>query len=149
MKTYVVSGSASGIGAALSQRLRTDGHTVIGVDLHDAEVTGDLATESGRTAAVQAVGDFTDGNADGQLATLTLVQAGFSGASITFSVTKRAPGGDGLAHVGFINASVSALIRWRVSGVNGTCSVTKSDSRNNVSRSTFRTSSSANRASLT
>ncbi len=59
MKTYVVSGSASGIGAALTARLRADGHTVIGVDLHDAEVTGDLATESGRTAAVRAVGELT------------------------------------------------------------------------------------------
>ena len=48
MKTYVVSGSASGIGAALTARLRADGHTVIGVDLHDAEVIGDLATASGR-----------------------------------------------------------------------------------------------------
>ncbi len=60
MRTYVVSGSASGIGAALATRLRADGHTVIGVDLHDAEVTGDLANESGRTAAVQAVGELTD-----------------------------------------------------------------------------------------
>jgi NAD(P)-dependent dehydrogenase (short-subunit alcohol dehydrogenase family) len=60
MGTYVVSGSASGIGAALTARLRSDGHTVIGVDLHDAEVTGDLATASGREAAVAAIGTLTD-----------------------------------------------------------------------------------------
>ncbi len=60
MGTYVVSGSASGIGAAVTARLRADGHTVIGVDLHDAEVTGDLATESGRAAAVAAVGGLTE-----------------------------------------------------------------------------------------
>ncbi len=60
MGTYVVSGSASGIGAALASRLRSDGHTVIGVDLHDAEVTGDLSTASGREAAVAAVGELTD-----------------------------------------------------------------------------------------
>jgi len=60
MSTYVVSGSASGIGAAITQRLRGDGHTVIGVDLHDADVTGDLATASGREAAVSAVGRLTD-----------------------------------------------------------------------------------------
>ena len=60
MGTYVVSGSASGIGAAVTTRLRDDGHTVIGVDLHDAEVTGDLATTSGRDAAVAAVGAMTD-----------------------------------------------------------------------------------------
>jgi len=59
MGTYVVSGSASGIGAAVATRLCDDGHTVIGVDLHDAEVTGDLATTSGRDAAVAAVGAMT------------------------------------------------------------------------------------------
>ena len=60
VKTYVVSGSASGIGAALATRLRADGHTVIGVDLHDAEVTHDLATESGRADAVTRIGELTD-----------------------------------------------------------------------------------------
>ena len=60
MGTYVVSGSASGIGAALSTRLRSDGHTVIGLDLHDADVVGDLATASGREAAVAAVRQLTD-----------------------------------------------------------------------------------------
>ena len=56
MKTYVVSGSASGIGAALTARLRGDGHAVVGVDLHDAEVTADLATAAGRAAAVALAG---------------------------------------------------------------------------------------------
>ena len=60
MGTYVVSGSASGIGAAVAARLRADGHTVIGVDLHDAEVTGDLATTSGRDSAAAAVAALTD-----------------------------------------------------------------------------------------
>jgi NAD(P)-dependent dehydrogenase (short-subunit alcohol dehydrogenase family) len=60
MGTHVVSGSASGIGAAVTARLRAGGHTVIGVDLHDAEVTGDLATESGRGSAAAAVRDLTD-----------------------------------------------------------------------------------------
>jgi len=60
MGTYVVSGSASGIGAAVTARLRTDAHRVIGVDLHDAEVVGDLATESGRADAAAAIGRLTD-----------------------------------------------------------------------------------------
>ena len=60
MGTYVVSGSASGIGAAVTARLRDHGHTVIGVDLRDAEVTGDLATTSGRDTALAAVGTMTD-----------------------------------------------------------------------------------------
>jgi NAD(P)-dependent dehydrogenase (short-subunit alcohol dehydrogenase family) len=60
MRTYVVSGSASGIGAAIAARLRAEGHTVIGVDLHDAEVTADLSTASGRDAAVAAVRELTE-----------------------------------------------------------------------------------------
>ncbi len=59
-RTYVVSGSASGIGAALTARLRQDGHSVIGVDLHSAEVIADLATESGRRAAIAGVAALTD-----------------------------------------------------------------------------------------
>lgn len=60
MATYVVSGSASGIGRATTERLRADGHTVVGVDLHDAEVTADLGTPAGRDAAVAAVAARTD-----------------------------------------------------------------------------------------
>lgn len=59
MGSYVVSGSASGIGSAVSSRLRSDGHTVIGLDLHDADVVGDLSTESGRASAATAVGELT------------------------------------------------------------------------------------------
>ena len=60
MSTYVVSGSASGIGAALAGRLREDGHRVIGLDLHDADVVADLATPAGREDAVAAVSSLTD-----------------------------------------------------------------------------------------
>ena len=58
---------------------------------------------------------FTDGDPDGQLATLKLIGAGFNGARIVFSVTKT-PGADGLAHVGFINASGIDLDRVVVKG---------------------------------
>ena len=40
-RTYVITGAASGIGATTAQTLREQGHTVIGVDLKDAEVTAD------------------------------------------------------------------------------------------------------------
>ena len=59
-RTYVVSGSASGIGAAISARLREQGHAVIGVDLRDAEVVADLATSEGREEAVRGVQALTD-----------------------------------------------------------------------------------------
>lgn len=55
MGTYVVTGSASGIGAATAALLRERGHRVIGVDRRDAEVEADLSTPEGRSAAVQQV----------------------------------------------------------------------------------------------
>ncbi|MBJ7356574.1 SDR family oxidoreductase [Nocardioides sp.] len=58
MKTYVVSGGASGIGAATTARLRDDGHRVVTVDLRDADVVADLATEAGRAAAIAGVQDL-------------------------------------------------------------------------------------------
>lgn len=58
MGTYVVTGSASGIGAATVARLRNDGHRVIGVDIAPADVTADLATQEGRRAAAEAIADL-------------------------------------------------------------------------------------------
>src|SRR5688500_9736783 len=55
MGTYVVTGSASGIGAATTTLLEERGHRVIGVDLAAADVTADLATAAGRSDAVTMV----------------------------------------------------------------------------------------------
>lgn len=55
MGTFVVSGAASGIGAATTALLRGRGHEVLTVDLRDADVTADLATARGRAEAVAAV----------------------------------------------------------------------------------------------
>lgn len=43
MKTYVVTGAASGIGAATAELIRERGHKVISVDLRDADVVADLS----------------------------------------------------------------------------------------------------------
>jgi NAD(P)-dependent dehydrogenase (short-subunit alcohol dehydrogenase family) len=58
MLTYVVSGAASGIGAATASRLTTDGHRVIGVDLRGADVEADLSTADGRAEAVRRVAEL-------------------------------------------------------------------------------------------
>jgi NAD(P)-dependent dehydrogenase (short-subunit alcohol dehydrogenase family) len=60
VRTYVVSGAASGIGAATTRLLREQGHRVITVDLRDADVVADLATDEGRTSAVEQVQALTD-----------------------------------------------------------------------------------------
>lgn len=64
-RTIVVTGSASGMGAATAARLIAAGHRVIGVDQRDATVIADLATPDGRTEAVGAVADLADGAIDG------------------------------------------------------------------------------------
>lgn len=65
MRTVVVTGSASGMGAATRARLEADGQRVIGVDLRDAEVIADLGTAEGRQAAVDGVTELADGTIDG------------------------------------------------------------------------------------
>ncbi|HLX87091.1 MAG TPA: SDR family oxidoreductase [Acidimicrobiales bacterium] len=67
-RTVVVTGSASGIGAAVRDRFARSGARVVGVDLAGAEVHGDLSTAAGRQAAVAAVIDACDGCADGLVA---------------------------------------------------------------------------------
>lgn len=60
MKTFVVSGAASGIGAATAALLRRQGDRVITVDLHDADVVADLSTAAGRADAVASVQQLTN-----------------------------------------------------------------------------------------
>lgn len=65
MATYAVSGSASGMGREVVTRLRDAGHTVIGVDIRDAEIDADLATPAGRRAAADGVLTACGGTLDG------------------------------------------------------------------------------------
>lgn len=61
----VVSGSASGMGAATKSRLEHDGQRVIGIDVRDADVIADLGTIAGRQAAIDAVVELSGGAIDG------------------------------------------------------------------------------------
>jgi NAD(P)-dependent dehydrogenase (short-subunit alcohol dehydrogenase family) len=54
-RTVVVSGSASGIGAATATRLEAEGCRIIGIDRQEATVVADLATADGRRAAIDGV----------------------------------------------------------------------------------------------
>ena len=64
MSVCAVTGSASGIGAAIRRRLERDGARVIGIDLRDAEVVADLETPAGRSAAVSDVLARCEGRLD-------------------------------------------------------------------------------------
>lgn len=62
MGTYVITGSATGIGGTIRERLSLQGHRVIGVDIKDADVIADLSSDAGRAAAVAGVRSLaTDG----------------------------------------------------------------------------------------
>lgn len=67
-RTCVVTGAASGIGAATVRRLRGTGCRVITSDLHAADVIADLATVSGRAALVDGVTRLTGGRIDAVVA---------------------------------------------------------------------------------
>src|SRR5712691_6647991 len=65
MRTTAVTGSASGIGAAVRARLERAGERVLGIDLRDVEITADLARSDGRAAAAAAVRKMCGRRLDG------------------------------------------------------------------------------------
>lgn len=65
MATYAITGSASGMGRETAQRLRDNGHTIIGVDIKDADIVADLSTPDGRKEAADRVLAASDNRLDG------------------------------------------------------------------------------------
>lgn len=55
MTNYVITGSASGIGAQAAKIAQNRGEEIIGVDLHDTTIQVDLSTEQGRQSAVKEI----------------------------------------------------------------------------------------------
>lgn len=65
MGTYALTGSASGIGAALKKALDAQGHTVITIDIKDADIQADLTTPEGRLATAAKVRERAPDGLDG------------------------------------------------------------------------------------
>ncbi|VVP86713.1 3-alpha-hydroxysteroid dehydrogenase/carbonyl reductase [Pseudomonas fluorescens] len=65
MPITAITGSASGIGAAVATAMRAAGHQVIGIDRSNAEVNADLSTAQGRDAAITQVLELSGGVLDG------------------------------------------------------------------------------------
>ena len=63
-RTYVITGAASGIGAATAHYLRDRGVRVIACDLHEGDVAADLATKEGRAALIDGVMGLSGGRID-------------------------------------------------------------------------------------
>jgi len=64
MTTVAMTGSGSGIGAAIRKRLEGEGCEVIGVDLRGAEIEADLSTADGRQQAIREILDRSGGRLD-------------------------------------------------------------------------------------
>lgn len=62
--TTAITGCGSGIGAAIRRQLESDGHTVVGVDLKNAEIQADLSSAAGRGRAIDAILEACDGVLD-------------------------------------------------------------------------------------
>jgi len=93
-KTYVITGAASGIGAATARYLRERGGRVIACDLHDADVVADLATLEGRAELVERVTHLSGGSIDAIIANAgggppqTSLQLNFFGAVATLEALR-------------------------------------------------------------
>ena len=88
-RTYVVTGAASGIGAATAHFLRQRRGQVIACDRHDADVVADLTTADGRAALVAGVTRLSGGKIDAIVANAgagppeTMLALNFFGAVAT------------------------------------------------------------------
>lgn len=84
--TYAVTGSASGIGAAVRARLTAAGHRVIGVDRVAADVIADLSTPEGRVAAAEGVRGACGGSLTGLVSCAGIAGLPGRAASLLVSV---------------------------------------------------------------
>jgi NAD(P)-dependent dehydrogenase (short-subunit alcohol dehydrogenase family) len=65
MRTYAITGGATGIGAELKRQLVAAGHRVISVDIKEGDVIADLSTREGRQAAIDGVRALAPDGLDG------------------------------------------------------------------------------------
>jgi NAD(P)-dependent dehydrogenase (short-subunit alcohol dehydrogenase family) len=64
MKVSVITGSGSGMGAAIAARLAGAGHRIIGIDIRNADIVADLSNSEGRARAIDEVTRRCDGRVD-------------------------------------------------------------------------------------
>ncbi len=65
MKTYAITGCATGIGAELKKIIESQGNRTISVDLKDADITADLSTQEGREKAISGICNAAPEGLDG------------------------------------------------------------------------------------
>ena len=67
-RTFVITGTASGIAAATSRILKEAGNKVIGIDIKDADIEADLSTRQGRLEAAKKAIELSGGSIDAVIA---------------------------------------------------------------------------------
>ncbi|MAV76578.1 MAG: hypothetical protein CBD32_06585 [Actinobacteria bacterium TMED172] len=65
MGIYAITGGASGIGAGIVDWLQQDGHRIIVVDLHNADIEADLSSDQGRQQAIAGIKALAPDGLDG------------------------------------------------------------------------------------
>lgn len=122
IRTYLVTGAASGIGAATARRLRADGGRVITSDRHDADVLADLASADGRRMLVEGVASRAPDGIDGIVANAgggppeTSVQLNFFGTVATLEglrpllASSAAPRAVAVSSIASLRAPDQALV---------------------------------------
>lgn len=100
MGIYAITGSASGMGRETAARLRDNGHSIIGVDIKDADIVADLSTPNGRKAAADGVLAASGNRLDG-----AVLAAGLG----------PSPGRDRIRQIAAVNyfGVVELLAAWR------------------------------------
>ena len=88
-RSYVVTGAASGIGAATYNLLQERGKDVIGVDIHNSDVNADLSTVTGRQDAVSQVLKKSKGKIDAVIACAGLATPSPKTVSVNFFGVKE------------------------------------------------------------
>lgn len=92
MGAYIITGAATGIGAAIRKRLTAEGHQLTTVDIKDADITADLSTAEGVAAACDAMRESAPDGLDGfipcagvgpHLPVLTVARLNYFGAVAT------------------------------------------------------------------
>lgn len=83
-RTCVVTGAASGIGAAVASVLREAGHRVISVDLRNADAEVDLASVDGRARMVEIVDELSDGIVDAVVANAGVIGRGATAVRVNY-----------------------------------------------------------------
>jgi len=65
MGNFAITGGATGIGAAIRKRMMDDGHSVVVVDIQQADVVADLSNPTGRAVALAAIRERCNEGLDG------------------------------------------------------------------------------------